>query len=148
VPRFGPLGLRKRTQRGRPTIESGLTLTLSKLFAMGSFGLDAPGVPSQAKALFQCRYALETAVPLRLSATLAGSVRRPHVRPMVECQPSQDARWVCENHPDKPWGGGHGECCDATGRPCPDCNELHDGERPAMAADFTPAFDRHKGAVH
>jgi hypothetical protein len=53
VPRFGPLGLRKRTQRGRPTIESGLTLTLSKLFAMGSFGLDAPGVPSQAKALFQ-----------------------------------------------------------------------------------------------
>ena len=46
---------------------------------------------------------VETAVPLRLSATLAGSVRRPHVRPMVECQPSQDARWVCENHPDKPW---------------------------------------------
>jgi hypothetical protein len=143
VPRFGPLGLRKRTQRGRPTIESGLTLTLSKLFAMGSFGLDAPGVPSQAKALFQCRYALETAVPLRLSATLAGSVRRPHVRPMVECQPSGRPRGVRE-----PSRYGHGECCDATGMPCPDCNELHDGERPAMAADFTPAFDRHKGAVH
>jgi hypothetical protein len=32
--------------------------------------------------------------------------------------------------------------------PCPDCNELNPGERPALPADFIPHVDRDKGPVH
>ena len=67
------------------------------------------------------------------------------IEPKVKCQRCQDARWVCENHPDKSWGRGQDECCGGAGMPCPDCNERHDGERPAMSDDFIPAFDRDKG---
>ena len=38
---------------------------------------------------------------------------------MMKCHRCQDARWVCENHPDNPWGAGHGECCGGAGVPCP-----------------------------
>jgi hypothetical protein len=71
---------------------------------------------------------------------------------LVPSAPSQSIvkcrRWVCENHPDRPWGSGHGECCGAAGMPCPDCNEPHDGERPAVGDDFVPAFDRDKGSIN
>lgn len=30
-------------------------------------------------------------------------------------------RWVCEDHPDRPWGEGEG-CCGGAGAPCPVCN--------------------------
>ena len=52
---------------------------------------------------------------------------------------------MCENHPDKPWGREENKCCGGVGMPCPDCNTSHDGERPAMSADFIPAVDRDKG---
>jgi hypothetical protein len=70
------------------------------------------------------------------------------IEPKVKRQRCQDARWVCENHPDKPRGRGQDECGGAAGMPCPDYNEAHDGERPAMSDDFIPAFDRDKGPVH
>jgi hypothetical protein len=66
----------------------------------------------------------------------------------VKCRRCQDARWVSENHPDKPWNAEHEKLCGGAGMPCPDCNEPHDGERPVMGDDFTPAFDRDQGPVH
>jgi len=30
--------------------------------------------------------------------------------------------WVCENHPDKPWNGGDGDCGD--GKPCGGAGQL------------------------
>jgi hypothetical protein len=62
------------------------------------------------------------------------------------CPRCQGAGWVCENHPDRPWG--HDHDCSRAGMPCPDCNEPHEGERPTIGDDFIPAFDRDKGPVH
>jgi hypothetical protein len=67
---------------------------------------------------------------------------------MVHCRRCQDARWVCENHPDEPWTPAHEAECGGAGMPCPVCNEPHDGERPAMGDDYVPAVDRDKGLVH
>jgi hypothetical protein len=67
---------------------------------------------------------------------------------MVKCHRCQDARWVCENHPDKPSGSKSDECCGGAGMPCPDCNLPRAGERPAISADFIPAFDRDKGSIN
>jgi hypothetical protein len=67
---------------------------------------------------------------------------------MFSCSRCRDARWVCENHPDKPWNAEHEMICRGAGMPCPDCNEPDDAERPAMGDDFTPVFDRDKGPVH
>jgi hypothetical protein len=66
---------------------------------------------------------------------------------MPKCHRCEDARWVCENHPNKPWGGKENNCGGA-GMPCPDCNHPKDGERPLMSADFIPALDRDKGPVY
>jgi len=35
--------------------------------------------------------------------------------------------WVCENHPNEPWGEGDG-CCGGAGMPCPTCRRK-DGPR-------------------
>ena len=67
---------------------------------------------------------------------------------MVKCQRCRVVRWVCENHPDKPWDRDHERTCGGAGMPCPDCNEPREGERPAMSADFIPAFDQDKGPIH
>ena len=73
----------------------------------------------------------------------------PSPRPaMPKCRRCEDARWVCENHPNKPWGGKENKCCGGAGMPCPDCNHTQNGERPLMSADFIPALDRDKGPVH
>ena len=37
--------------------------------------------------------------------------------------------------PTGPWNAKHEKGCGGAGVPCPDCNEPHDGERPAMGAD-------------
>jgi hypothetical protein len=66
---------------------------------------------------------------------------------MFKCRRCQDARWVCENHPDRPWGHHPDDCCGGAGMPCPDCNAVK-GERPKMSADFVPALDRDKGPIH
>jgi hypothetical protein len=44
------------------------------------------------------------------------------------CPTCRDARWVCENHPDRPWKGesNHESACDCgAGAPCPLCCPLH-----------------------
>ena len=66
----------------------------------------------------------------------------------ADCPRCQNARWVCENHPDKPWTPEHEAVCGGAGMPCPDCNEPRNDERPAMGGDFVPAFDRDKGPIH
>ncbi len=36
--------------------------------------------------------------------------------PDPNCKMCGGQGWVCENHADKPWGGGEGDCGD--GKPC------------------------------
>ena len=38
---------------------------------------------------------------------------------MVKCQRCRVVRWVCENHPDKPWDRDHEQICGGAGMPCP-----------------------------
>jgi len=49
----------------------------------------------------------------------------PHPDPLPKgegmCARCQGQRWVCENHPDRPWEVPGGCSCGA-GMPCPDCN--------------------------
>jgi len=53
----------------------------------------------------------------------------------MTCRTCNGTRWVCEEHPDRPWGGlcckrpdgadicEHGAChCGGAGDPCPSCN--------------------------
>jgi hypothetical protein len=69
------------------------------------------------------------------------------LRLQMICGTCQGARWVCEDHPDRPWGSTHpnGCRCGGAGMPCPVCNNK-EGERPAPA-DFTPRDDRDKGPI-
>ncbi len=43
----------------------------------------------------------------------------------MTCGTCQGVCWVCEAHPDRPWGSGHPNACKCggTGMPCPACNE-------------------------
>jgi hypothetical protein len=41
---------------------------------------------------------------------------------MTTCTRCDDCRWVCEAHPDRPWGGPHACACHAAGVPRPICN--------------------------
>jgi len=67
----------------------------------------------------------------------------------MNCGTCQGARWVCEDHPDRPWGSNHPSACrcGGAGMPCPVCNEPM-GERPEMPAGFTSHIDRDKGPIH
>ncbi len=38
----------------------------------------------------------------------------------MKCKLCKDEGWICEEHPDKPFG--HDDCC-GWGDPCPDCND-------------------------
>jgi hypothetical protein len=67
---------------------------------------------------------------------------------IVKCPRCYGARWVCEAHPNEPWGGDHSKRCDGARMPCPDCNEPYEDERPDMDPDFVPAFDRDEGPIH
>jgi hypothetical protein len=100
VPRFGPLGLRKRTQRGRPTIKSGLTLTLSKLFRDGLFrpgcawgALPGEGPLPNAVTRWRRPSHYGSAPLWRVACGVPMFGRWSNANP-------QDARGVCENHPD------------------------------------------------
>jgi hypothetical protein len=56
---------------------------------------------------------------------------------MAVCTQCRNARWVCEEHPDRPWGEVEGACdCGAAGMPCPECNASDDLECPEMPPDF------------
>jgi hypothetical protein len=64
----------------------------------------------------------------------------------MACKVCGDARWVCEDHKDKPWGGASDRrdaChCGGAGMPCPGCN-LSDRERkPKMPRGYTKVFGR------
>lgn len=57
--------------------------------------------------------------------------------PDVPCPFCKDARWVCEAHPNKPWGI-EGECgCGEPGMPCRFCNPCGG---PDDAPDMQPGF--------
>lgn len=68
----------------------------------------------------------------------------------MTCKTCEDTRWVCEDHPDRPWGSNHPNACrcGGAGMPCPVCNEPKAGERPVMPTDFIAHIDRDKGSVH
>jgi hypothetical protein len=62
----------------------------------------------------------------------------------MTCGTCKGTRWVCEDHPDRPWGGGHPNACQCggAGMPCPTCNDPKRGKRTALPADFIPQRDR------
>jgi hypothetical protein len=41
---------------------------------------------------------------------------------MKFCATCDNGRWVCENHPDRPWLGDRACTCGGAGMPCPICN--------------------------
>jgi hypothetical protein len=49
------------------------------------------------------------------------------------CPLCHGLQWVCEAHPDHPWDG---KCCDGAGDPCPRCNALTQGARPALPGGY------------
>jgi hypothetical protein len=52
---------------------------------------------------------------------------------MKICLRCDNTRWVCEAHPELPWGDSPRRCkCDAPGDPCPVCNRVAPGSLPAM----------------
>src|SRR5262252_4756539 len=57
----------------------------------------------------------------------------------IECQLCGGARWVCEDHTDKPWGDASDRpdaChCGGAGLPCPACNQI-----PAREPDLSPGY--------
>jgi hypothetical protein len=66
----------------------------------------------------------------------------------MTCKAYEDARWFCEDHPDRPWNDHPDACrCGGAGMPCPVCNEPKEGEQPAVPADFIPQLDRDKGPI-
>jgi hypothetical protein len=52
------------------------------------------------------------------------------------CLRCRNARWVCEAHPDRPWGIKGGCPCGGPGDPCPVCNNVDEDEVPELAEDF------------
>jgi hypothetical protein len=48
------------------------------------------------------------------------------------CARCDNGRWVCENHPDKPWLGDSACGCGGAGEPCPvckwQCRPMNDAE--------------------
>jgi hypothetical protein len=48
-------------------------------------------------------------------------------------------RWVCENHPDRPWNVKLRNGCECgAGAPCSLCNTPDDAELPVMPPGFVP----------
>jgi hypothetical protein len=53
------------------------------------------------------------------------------------CARCDNCRWVCENHPDKPWEGPRACGCGGAGMPCPVCNNRFDEDtEPELPDDF------------
>jgi hypothetical protein len=51
------------------------------------------------------------------------------------CARCENCRWVCENHPDRPWEGKRACQCGA-GAPCPICNTPREDSVPEMPEGF------------
>jgi len=62
----------------------------------------------------------------------------------VACHRCDDCRWICGNHPDRPWEGERACTCGGADALCPDCNET---EPPRMPPGFKVAVDK-KGWRH
>ena len=54
------------------------------------------------------------------------------------CSRCHDCRWVCENHPDRPWLGARACGCGGAGAPCPICNAADAAIVPNMPEGFQP----------
>ncbi|WP_064742417.1 hypothetical protein [Bradyrhizobium sp. ORS 375] len=55
---------------------------------------------------------------------------------MKHCLRCDDARWVCENHPDRPWTDSLRGCQCGAGAPCPICNATDDDATPDLPDGF------------
>jgi hypothetical protein len=60
---------------------------------------------------------------------------REDLATMKWCGRCDNCRWVCENHPDKPWLGGNACNCAGGGTPCPVCNRHSDENTPPELPD-------------
>lgn len=67
-----------------------------------------------------------------------------------KCTVCGDMGWVCENHPDRPWGSDHPNACrcGGAGMPCLACNQPEEGERPRLPVDFIARLDRDNLPIH
>ena len=72
--------------------------------------------------------------------------KREYATWTVKCANCDDTRWVCEAHPERPWGDSLRICtCGGAGMPCPVCNTK---EPPELPAGFHVAIDSDKGPRH
>ncbi|RZN31964.1 hypothetical protein CWO90_15290 [Bradyrhizobium sp. Leo121] len=55
---------------------------------------------------------------------------------MKWCARCDNCRWVCENHPAKPWLGEHACTCGGAGMPCPACNPSDEKTPPDLPEGF------------
>jgi hypothetical protein len=90
--------------------------------------------------------------PKPLGFVAAGSFA-PYILRMFNiprCKRCLDVGWVCERHPDKPWAKHLKNGCECgAGDPCPDCNDLADGEQPRTDSVITSLdATRDKGRLH
>jgi hypothetical protein len=58
------------------------------------------------------------------------------------CLRCHGARWICEAHPDRPWGIEGGCRCGAPGEPCPVCNGVDNDDVPEVPQDFVTTAKR------
>jgi hypothetical protein len=56
------------------------------------------------------------------------------------CARCDNCRWVCENHPDKPWLGDRACSCGGAGAPCPICNASDELTAPKTPEGFQPTI--------
>ena len=56
----------------------------------------------------------------------------------MKCLVCKDTGWICENHPDQPFGGPHACRCGGAGMPCPKCNLSSEDEPPRLPKGFEP----------
>jgi hypothetical protein len=60
----------------------------------------------------------------------------------MRCFRCDNKRWVCENHPDRPWEGVNACTCGGGGMPCPVCNVPGEGAVPRMSKGFKRKVDK------
>jgi hypothetical protein len=59
----------------------------------------------------------------------------------MKCTLCEDCGWVCEEHPERPWGGKYACICGGAGAPCPRCN-VTENEPPRMPEGFRTEIDK------
>jgi hypothetical protein len=52
------------------------------------------------------------------------------------CPRCEGCGWVCEDHPERPWGGAHACQCGGAGMPCPECNPSDEDTPPRMPPGY------------